>query len=58
MVGTAPNASPKTDSREGDTWEQMSDNVLEATAAFFFDRPRPRSDSPPPCPRRDPVRRM
>ena len=26
---------------EGDTWEQLRKNVLEATAAFFFDRPRP-----------------
>jgi hypothetical protein len=26
---------------EGDTWEQLRNNVLEATAAFFFDRPRP-----------------
>ncbi len=27
---------------EGDTWEQLRSNVLEATAAFFFDRPRPK----------------
>jgi len=26
---------------EGDTWEQLRANVLEATAAYFFDRPRP-----------------
>jgi hypothetical protein len=26
---------------EGDTWEQLRENALEATAAFFFDRPRP-----------------
>jgi hypothetical protein len=26
---------------EGDTWEQLRLNVLEATAAFYFDRPRP-----------------
>jgi hypothetical protein len=26
---------------EGDTWEQLGENVLEATTAFFFDRPRP-----------------
>ena len=26
---------------EGDTWEQLRNNVLEATSAFFFDRPRP-----------------
>jgi hypothetical protein len=25
----------------GDTWEQLRNNVLEATIAFFFDRPRP-----------------
>jgi hypothetical protein len=28
---------------EGDTWEQLRKNVLEATNAFFFDRPRPAS---------------
>lgn len=28
---------------EGDTWEQLGMNVLEATTAFFFDRPRPAS---------------
>ncbi len=28
---------------EGDTWEQLRKNVLEATTAFFFDRPRPAS---------------
>jgi hypothetical protein len=26
---------------EGDTWEQLRSNVLDATAAFFFDRKRP-----------------
>ena len=26
---------------EGDTWEELRKNVLEATSAFFFDRPRP-----------------
>ncbi len=26
---------------EGDTWEKLGNNVIEATAAFFFDRPRP-----------------
>jgi hypothetical protein len=26
---------------EGDTWQQLRENVLEATTAFFFDRPRP-----------------
>jgi hypothetical protein len=26
---------------EGDTWEQLRTNVLEATVAYFFDRPRP-----------------
>ena len=26
---------------EGDTWDELRKNVLEATAAFFFDRPRP-----------------
>ncbi len=26
---------------EGGTWEELRDNVLEATAAYFFDRPRP-----------------
>jgi hypothetical protein len=26
---------------EGDTWEQLRSSVLEATAAFFFDGPRP-----------------
>lgn len=28
---------------EGDTREQLRVNVLEATTAFFFDRPRPAS---------------
>jgi hypothetical protein len=27
---------------EGDTWEQLRTNVLEATGAYFFDRPRPK----------------
>jgi hypothetical protein len=26
---------------EGDTWEQLREAVLEATNAFFLDRPRP-----------------
>jgi hypothetical protein len=26
---------------EADTWDELRANVLEATAAFFFDRPRP-----------------
>ena len=26
---------------EGDTWEQLRKNVLEATTAFYFDRPKP-----------------
>lgn len=26
---------------EGDTWDELRKNVLEATAAFFFDRARP-----------------
>ena len=26
---------------EGDTWDQLRRNVLEATAAYFFDRPKP-----------------
>jgi hypothetical protein len=26
---------------EADTWDQLRDNVLEATTAYFFDRPRP-----------------
>ena len=26
---------------EGSTWEELRKNVLEATAAFYFDRPRP-----------------
>jgi hypothetical protein len=26
---------------EGDTWDELRRNVLEATSAFFFDRPRP-----------------
>ena len=26
---------------EGDTWQQLRENVLEATAAFFFDQPDP-----------------
>jgi hypothetical protein len=25
----------------GYTWQQLRENVLQATAAFFFDRPRP-----------------
>ena len=26
---------------EADTWDELRNNVLEATSAFFFDRPRP-----------------
>ena len=26
---------------EADTWDELRRNVLEATSAFFFDRPRP-----------------
>ncbi len=26
---------------EGDTWEELRQNVIEATAAFYFDRPQP-----------------
>jgi len=26
---------------EADTWDDLRNNVLEATSAFFFDRPRP-----------------
>ncbi|MGO4880686.1 MAG: 2-phospho-L-lactate guanylyltransferase [Bryobacteraceae bacterium] len=26
---------------EADTWDELRKNVLEATAGFFFDRPRP-----------------
>ena len=26
---------------EGDTWDELRKNVLEATSAFYFDRPRP-----------------
>jgi len=26
---------------EGDTWGELRKNVLDATSAFFFDRPRP-----------------
>ena len=26
---------------DGETWEQLRENVLEAATAFFFDRPRP-----------------
>jgi hypothetical protein len=26
---------------EADTWDDLRNNVLEATTAFFFDRPRP-----------------
>lgn len=27
---------------EGDTWEQLRNNVREATAAYFFDEPLPK----------------
>jgi hypothetical protein len=26
---------------QGDTWDELRKNVVEATSAFFFDRPRP-----------------
>ena len=26
---------------EGDTWDELRRNVLEATSTFFFDQPRP-----------------
>ncbi|HWD00452.1 MAG TPA: hypothetical protein VG456_27030 [Candidatus Sulfopaludibacter sp.] len=26
---------------EGSTWEELRRNVIEATGAFFFDRPKP-----------------
>jgi predicted RNase H-like HicB family nuclease len=26
---------------EGDTWEELRDNVREAVSAYFFDRPAP-----------------
>jgi hypothetical protein len=26
---------------EGETWDELHNNVVEATAAFFFDRSRP-----------------
>ena len=26
---------------EGNTWDELRRNVVEATSAFFFDRPRP-----------------
>lgn len=26
---------------QGDTWDELPKNVLEATAAFYFDRPSP-----------------
>ena len=26
---------------QGDTWEELRRNVVEAVTAFFFDRPRP-----------------
>ena len=28
---------------QADTWEQLRSNVLEATAAYFFDSPGPQS---------------
>jgi len=30
-------------SRKGSTWEQLRANVQEATSAFFFDQPKPKS---------------
>lgn len=26
---------------QGDTWEELRGNVVEATSAFFFDQPKP-----------------
>jgi len=26
---------------QADTWDELRENAIEATAAFFFDRPRP-----------------
>ncbi|MFB3778906.1 MAG: type II toxin-antitoxin system HicB family antitoxin [Bryobacteraceae bacterium] len=26
---------------QGDTWDELRANVLEATAGYFYDRPRP-----------------
>ena len=26
---------------QGDTWDELRKNVIEATTAYFFDRPRP-----------------
>jgi predicted RNase H-like HicB family nuclease len=26
---------------QGDTWDELRTNVLDATAAFYFDKPRP-----------------
>lgn len=26
---------------QGDTWEELRINVIEATSAFFFDQPKP-----------------
>ena len=41
MAAIAPSASPGTSSRTGIRWQQLRENVLEATAAYFFDGPRP-----------------
>lgn len=41
MAATAPECLTENIFTEGDTWEQLRENVLEATAAFCFDRPRP-----------------
>jgi hypothetical protein len=30
---------------EGDSWEALRQNVLDGTAAFFFDGPRPERSS-------------
>ncbi|MCX6627680.1 MAG: hypothetical protein NTW28_08635, partial [Candidatus Solibacter sp.] len=49
---------------EGDTWQQLRENVLEATAGFFFDQPRPERIRPTwsvmrSCPsHEDPPRRL
>ena len=43
---------------QADTWDELRKNVVEATAAFFLRRDTAWANSPPPCPRRDLVRRM
>ena len=43
---------------QGGTWEELRQNVIDATAAFFFDQPRPRTNSPSPGQGRSIVRGM